>query len=84
MNNIIDNATFVRDQRENVIAAIRRIQSDFHPVYTPPQLHYSNKLLTAHNTGIQPIGKTPYEMVWPSQHRQFEFIVKNFQIIFFR
>lgn len=59
----MNNATFIRNQRENVLGAIRRVESNFHAVYTPPQLHYSNKLLSAHNIDIQPIEKTPYEMV---------------------
>lgn len=59
----MDRATFVRDQREFVLAAIRRVRPDFHAIYTPPQLHYSNKLVDAHNTNIQPITKTPIEMV---------------------
>lgn len=59
----MDRAIFVRDQRELVLTAIRRVQPDFHAVYTPPQLHYSNKLLEEHNSDIQPIEKTALEMV---------------------
>lgn len=55
MNRIMDESLFVRDQREVVLNAIRRVDLSFQPVYTPPDLFYSNRLLESLNKNIRPI-----------------------------
>lgn len=59
----MDKSTFIRDQRTFVLQAIHRIQPEFSPVYTPPQLGYTNALLDALNKYVSPIEMTPSEMV---------------------
>lgn len=63
MNDIMDKSKFIRDQREYVLCAIRRIQSSFEPIYTPPDLSYSNKLLETLNENIYSIDMGPEELV---------------------
>lgn len=41
----MDKTVFDRDQREIVLAVIRRIKKDFDPVYGMPELDYANHLL---------------------------------------
>lgn len=64
LNDIMDKSIFVNDQRSNVLKAIRRIRRDFVPVYTPPQLTYSNDLLATLNDFIDPISKIPHKSVY--------------------
>lgn len=45
MNDLLDKAKFVYDQREIVQRAIRRIEPQFEPSYTPPILDYDCPLL---------------------------------------
>lgn len=59
----MDKSTFIQDQRKHVLKAIRQIHSDFKPVYTPPQLAYSNKLLDSLNGDIESIEIKPKELV---------------------
>lgn len=59
----MDKSTFIKDQRTYVLDAIRRIQPSFVPVYTPPQLEYSNKLVETLNKNIHSIDKKPNEIV---------------------
>lgn len=59
----MDKSTFIRDQRTFVLKAIRNVQPSFSPVYTPPQLGYTNKLLDSLNEGIHGIEVTPSELV---------------------
>lgn len=67
----MDKSTFIRDQRTSVLQAIHRIQPEFSPVYTPPQLGYTNALLDALNKDVLPIEMTPSEMVCSSSIRKF-------------
>lgn len=69
----MDKSTFIKDQRIFVLGAIRRIQPDFTPVYTPPQLAYSNKLVESLNENIHSIDQTPSEIV-----SNFFFSSRNF------
>ena len=59
----MDKSKFIRDQREHVLRAIRRIQSSFTPEYTPPDLSYSNKLVEKLNENIYGIEVSPEELV---------------------
>lgn len=59
----MDKSIFIRDQREHVLRAIRRVQPSFKPKYTPPDLCYSNKLLDALNENIHDIEMKPEELV---------------------
>ncbi|KPI99844.1 DNA-directed RNA polymerase, mitochondrial [Papilio xuthus] len=45
LNDLLDKTKFVYDQREVVLTAIRRLQPDFEPSYTPPVLDYDCPLL---------------------------------------
>lgn len=63
LNDIMDKSKFIRDQREFVLCAIRRIQSNFIPKYTPPDLSYSNNLLETLNENIFSIDLSPEELV---------------------
>ncbi|KPJ13503.1 hypothetical protein RR48_07083 [Papilio machaon] len=45
LNDLLDKTKFVYDQREVVLNAIRRLQPDFVPSYTPPVLDYDCPLL---------------------------------------
>lgn len=53
----MDEAIFVRDQREATLKAIHEIEPTFEPVYTAPQLIYSNHLVDSLNSNIKPIGQ---------------------------
>lgn len=59
----MDKSTFIRDQRIFVLQAIHRVQPEFSPVYTPPQLGYTNALLDTLDKNVLPIEITPSEMV---------------------
>lgn len=63
LNDIMDKSKFIRDQRDYVLCAIRRIQASFKPEYTPPELAYSNKLVETLNEHIYSIDMAPEEMV---------------------
>ncbi|XP_031628513.1 DNA-directed RNA polymerase, mitochondrial [Contarinia nasturtii] len=63
LNDIMDKSTFIKNQRTFVLQAMRRIHPSFVPVYSPPQLVYSNKLLDSLNEGIQSIEVPPTEML---------------------
>ncbi|KAI5638464.1 DNA-directed RNA polymerase, mitochondrial [Phthorimaea operculella] len=45
LNDLLDKSKFLYDQREVVLNAIRRIDPDFEPSYTPPVLNYDCPLL---------------------------------------
>lgn len=59
----MDKSIFIRDQRQFVLRAIRRVEPSFSPVYTPPQLTYSNKMLESLNENVRSIEEKPYETV---------------------
>lgn len=63
LNDIMDKSKFMRDQREYVLCAIRRVQSSFTPKYTPPDLSYSNKLLETLNESFHSIDMGPEDLV---------------------
>ncbi|CAH0400996.1 unnamed protein product [Chilo suppressalis] len=45
LNDILDKSKFLYDQREQVISAVRKIDPDFEPQYTPPVLDYDCPLM---------------------------------------
>lgn len=45
LNDLLDKSKFLYDERELVLRAIHRIQSNFLPIYTPPILDYNCPLL---------------------------------------
>ncbi|XP_068617783.1 DNA-directed RNA polymerase, mitochondrial [Battus philenor] len=45
LNDLLDKSKFIYDQREMVLKAVRRIQPQFEPCYTPPDLDYNCPLL---------------------------------------
>lgn len=55
LNDILDKSIFVRDQREIVLKAIRIIEPNFEPCYSPIDLQYSNKLLNNLNRNVKEI-----------------------------
>lgn len=55
LNDIVNRSKFVSDQREIVLAAIRRIEPQFEPIYTPPKALYNNDLVNHLNQYIKPI-----------------------------
>lgn len=56
---IMDKTIFVKDQREMVLHAIRRVNPDFIPEYTKPELLYNNHLVNSLNEHVQPIEYDP-------------------------
>lgn len=58
----MDKSSFIQDQRESTLRAIRKVCNDFVPVYTPPQLGYTNKLLDSLNGDIQGIEIQPNDV----------------------
>ncbi|XP_053957497.1 DNA-directed RNA polymerase, mitochondrial isoform X1 [Anastrepha ludens] len=58
LNQIMDRSVFTADQRDIALDAIRRIEPDFSPIYTPPVLSYNNKLLDNLNEHILPVGNS--------------------------
>lgn len=70
----MDKSTFIKDQRETVLSAIQRVHPSFAPVYTPPQLGYSNKLLDFMNENIQSIELKPNELVSVKRFFFFEIL----------
>lgn len=59
----MDKSTFIRDQRQYVLQAIRRVHADFSPIYTPPALIYSNKMLKPLNEDVRSINETVFQIV---------------------
>lgn len=59
----MDKSTFVADQRAVVLKAIRKVDGSFNPVYTPPQLGYTNNLLDSLNEEVHGIEVTPNQLV---------------------
>jgi DNA-directed RNA polymerase len=55
----MDKTIFVKDQREMVLHAIRRINPDFIPEYSKPELLYKNHLVNSLNEHVQPIEFNP-------------------------
>ncbi|XP_065215775.1 DNA-directed RNA polymerase, mitochondrial [Planococcus citri] len=51
---LFDHCTYLGDQREHVLKAVRRLDADFVPHYHPPMLHYNCSLLNELN---KPSGK---------------------------
>ncbi|XP_011193541.1 DNA-directed RNA polymerase, mitochondrial isoform X1 [Zeugodacus cucurbitae] len=62
LNQIMDRSVFIADQRDIALDAIRRVQPDFTPIYTPPVLSYNNKLLNHLNQFIVPSGETSSQL----------------------
>ena len=52
LNDIVDNSVFLKDQRDVVLHAIRILEPTFEPIYTPPNINYSNKLLDKLNENV--------------------------------
>lgn len=50
MNDIFDKTICVRDQKELILQIIHRIDKNFQPLYTLPNLNYTNKLLLTLNS----------------------------------
>lgn len=63
MNDIIDCSTFTYNKREIVIKAIRRLDPEFQPVYTAPELKYKNCLLDSLNENVQPIEQNDFPVM---------------------
>ena len=61
INSIVDKSIFLKDQREVVLHAIRLAVPDFQPIYTPPNLLYTNKIITSLNNNIKDINYNPLE-----------------------
>uniref|UniRef100_W8B9K7 DNA-directed RNA polymerase n=2 Tax=Ceratitis capitata TaxID=7213 RepID=W8B9K7_CERCA len=55
LNQIMDRSMFTADQRDIALDAIRRIEPDFTPIYTPPVINYNNNLLNDLNESILPM-----------------------------
>lgn len=51
----MDRSVFTADQRDIALDAIRRIEPDFTPIYTPPVINYNNNLLNDLNESILPM-----------------------------
>ncbi|XP_055386040.1 DNA-directed RNA polymerase, mitochondrial [Condylostylus longicornis] len=49
INDIVDKSNFQYDELEIVLDAIRRIDHNFKPIFTPPNMQYSNVLLNSLN-----------------------------------
>ncbi|KAJ6633382.1 DNA-directed RNA polymerase, mitochondrial [Pseudolycoriella hygida] len=60
LNDIVDLSKFTGDKREIVIETIRKIEPEFEPIYTPPELKYNNCLVDALNEHVQPIDATDF------------------------
>lgn len=58
-NSIVDESIFLKDQREQVIDAIRLAEPDFNPVYTPPNILYHNKILNGLNKHVREMSFDP-------------------------
>lgn len=58
-NDIMDKAIFVKNQRKLVLDAIRRVESDFHPIYSHPELLYNNHLVNPLNEHVKSIEHDP-------------------------
>ncbi|KRF82011.1 uncharacterized protein Dvir_GJ17831, isoform B [Drosophila virilis] len=56
LDQIMDRAKFIADQRDIALDAIRRVRANFTPVYVPPQLGYDNELLNELNAKVLPVG----------------------------
>lgn len=61
LNSIVDKSIFLKDQREVVLDAIRLAVPNFQPIYTPPDILYSNKIMTHLNKNVKPIEFNPLE-----------------------
>ncbi|XP_048479577.1 DNA-directed RNA polymerase, mitochondrial isoform X3 [Plutella xylostella] len=65
LNDLLDKSVFENDQREVVLKAIRRLEPDFEPVYTPPDLDYNcpllNDLNLEHTENRLGLAKSPAE-----------------------
>lgn len=55
LNKILDKAIFVKDQRQMVLDAIKRVQPKFMPEYSKPNLLYNNHLVNSLNEHVLPI-----------------------------
>lgn len=62
LNDIFDKGVFVRDQREIILHLIHQIDSDFQPIYTPPEMNYSHKLLATLNSN-RPETRQPFSLI---------------------
>ncbi|KFB46178.1 DNA-directed RNA polymerase [Anopheles sinensis] len=56
MNDLMDRSKFTHDQRDVVLALLRRLTPDFTPIYKEPSLTYNNHLVNALNEHVLPIG----------------------------
>ncbi len=55
LNDVLDKSVFVRDQREVVLRAIRIVEPNFEPCYSPVDIRYSNKLLNNLNRNVEDV-----------------------------
>lgn len=60
LNDIINNSKFTGNKREIVVSGIQRLDPQFKPIYTPPELKYKNCLLDSLNENIRPIEQSDY------------------------
>lgn len=74
---------FISDQREIVLNAIRRIEPNFQPKYTPPFLTYTNPLLESLNENIRPIEEKLYKTVLRMTTKKKKILFIDYLILFF-
>ncbi|KAG4077220.1 hypothetical protein HA402_005275 [Bradysia odoriphaga] len=55
LNDIMNLSIFTDDKREIVAEVIQRLDPEFRPIYTPPDIMYNNGLLDAMNKDVQSI-----------------------------
>lgn len=60
----MNDSTFTGDKREIVVNAIRRIDPEFRPKYTPPDITYKNCLLDALNNNIQSLERNDFPVIF--------------------
>lgn len=53
LDNIMNNSTFYKNQREMTLLAIRRLKPQFTPTYQMPDILYNNHLVNALNKNVQ-------------------------------
>lgn len=59
INSIFDKSIFLKDQRQVVLEAIHIVKPNFRPVYTPPDILYTNKIMTHLNENVKDISYNP-------------------------
>lgn len=62
-NQIMNKSVFVKNQRENVLKAIRHIDPSFEPSYQQPEILYNNSLVNSLNENVREISFDPVENI---------------------